>query len=130
VDLVARATVALGRLPKAAGQTFHLCGDGPLLSDVIREMRKKGHQVEDVGSEQWKRMVDDLEAKPHRPTDLIKSMLRDVDFEGSARVVPTENTRRILEEVGVEWPEITTAVIGLGIDYLGEKNVFYVQKKD
>ena len=124
VDFVARAIITLGRAPTTKGQTFHLCGDGPSITDVVNVMKEKGHVINKVSSEQWKSLLNQLPV--NHPGMAIKSALETMDFGGRTHVVPTDRTRRTLEENGMDWYTVTPPMIDLGISYLakalGEKN--------
>ncbi|MFI5806064.1 amino acid adenylation domain-containing protein [Streptomyces sp. NPDC051561] len=108
VDFVGRAVHALSREPSADGATYHLFHPrGSDFTPVHAAVRDCGHPLETVGAEEWLTRLEDSARRPGgNALAAAVPLFREGALELGDNTYANERTTRLLERLGLHWPDI------------------------
>jgi len=125
VDFVGKAIVTLSRDPETFSLIFNMCGDGPLLIDVLNQIKSISMwKIKELTDErEWKKIISLI--KQEHKSFAVKQILMNLNFyEENPPKVPCNNTETFIKKHNIEWPNITEENIVKYYHYLNQENYF------
>ena len=122
IDYVVQASFAIARREDSLGKTFHLVTENPPTLEMLLELKDQYGgfpPVEVVRPEDFS--VDDLDP---REKEIFSALGPYLGYLGSTLTFDTKNTRTILRETGIAFPNTDRSFLKKIIDYAIEKSYF------